>query len=50
MSKLCGFSSRIPCEMVEKLRELSDETRIAQSKLIIEALEDLFKKYDKPSK
>ena len=32
-------------ELIDKIKLLSDKTRIPQSRLIDEALEDLFKKY-----
>jgi hypothetical protein len=41
------FPSTIKKVNLDGLRELSDETRIPMSKLIDEALEDLFKKYNK---
>lgn len=39
------FSVKI--ELLEKLKKLSDETRIPQSRLVDEALEDLLKKHGK---
>ena len=47
MSKRVRFSSIINEELRDKLIQLSEETRIPQSKLLDEALEDLFKKYEK---
>lgn len=37
-------------EILRKFRELSDKTRIPQSKLLDEAIEDLLKKYEKGGK
>lgn len=37
----------VPEEQVEKLRELSRRTRIAQSEYLREAVDDLLTKYDK---
>ena len=42
-----NFSVSTTEEIKKKLKELSEETRINQSKLVQEALEDLFKKYNK---
>ncbi|CZR82701.1 TPA: ribbon-helix-helix domain-containing protein [Clostridioides difficile] len=39
------FSTSTKIELFEKLKNLSEQTRIPISKLIDEALEDLFKKY-----
>lgn len=41
------FSTTIDPELVNKLRELSKETRISMSKLLDEAIEDLINKYKK---
>lgn len=41
------FPSTIKQENLNLLRDLSDKSRIPMSKLIDEALEDLFKKHDK---
>lgn len=47
MSKRVVFSISASEEVKKKLKELSEETRINQSKLVEEALQDLFKKYNK---
>ena len=47
MSKRVVFSISASEEAKKKLKELSEETRINQSKLVEEALQDLFKKYNK---
>ncbi|HBE9438570.1 Ribbon-helix-helix domain [Clostridioides difficile] len=39
------FSSSTKPDLFEKLKQLSEQTRIPISKLIDEALEDLIKKY-----
>jgi predicted DNA-binding protein len=39
------YSTTIDKELLKKLRELSKKTRIDQSKLLDEAIEDLLKKY-----
>lgn len=44
------FPSTIKQTNLDGLRDLSDKTRIPMSKLIDEALEDLFKKYGKEDK
>jgi len=41
------YSTTIDNELLQKFIELTKETRISQSKLIDEALEDLLKKYNK---
>jgi predicted DNA-binding protein len=41
------FSSTLKTELSEKFKELSDQTRITQSKLLDEAIEDLLAKYEK---
>lgn len=41
------YTSTIAKENMEKLKELSEATRIAISKLMDEALEDLFDKHEK---
>ena len=38
-------TTSIKKELVETMKQLSEKTRIPQSKLYDEALEDLFKKY-----
>ena len=40
------FTTSIPKELKEELGKLSEYTRINQSKLIEEAIEDLLKKYE----
>ena len=41
------YSTKIDLLLKEKLIKLSEETRIPQSKLVDEALEDLLKKYNR---
>lgn len=41
------YSTKLEESNIEKLTKLSEITRIAQTKLLDEALEDLFKKYEK---
>lgn len=38
------YTSTIDADLVETLKDMSQKTRIPQSKLLDEALEDLFKK------
>lgn len=45
MSERIPYSSKIDRELRDKLIKLSETTRIPQSKLVDEALEDLFAKY-----
>jgi predicted DNA-binding protein len=40
------YATKIEEELKVKLKELSDKTRIPQSKLVDEAFEDLLKKYE----
>lgn len=47
MSERVPYATKIDHELRDKLTKLSETTRIPQSKLVDEALEDLFKKYDK---
>jgi len=47
MSELAMFSTKMDKSLIENLKKLSKETRIPQSKLATEAMEDLFKKYNK---
>lgn len=42
------FSNAIDKDLYEKFVELSKETRIPQSRLLDEAIEDLLKKKEKP--
>lgn len=41
------YSTTIDKELLIKFKELSEETRIASTKLLDEAIEDLLKKYKK---
>lgn len=41
------LGSAVKTEYAEKLKELSEETMVAQSKLLDKALELLFKEYEK---
>ena len=41
------FATKIDSDTKDKLQELSQQTRIPQSRLVDEALEDLLKKYEK---
>jgi predicted transcriptional regulator len=50
MSERVPYATKIDSELRDKLAELSKVTRIPQSKLVDEALEDLVKKYEKESK
>lgn len=45
MSERVPYSTKIDSDLKEKLVKLSEQTRIPQSKLLDEALSDLFKKY-----
>jgi len=47
MSERAPYATKIDAELKEKLIKLSESTRIPQSKLVDEALEDLFAKYEK---
>lgn len=40
------YTSYLPKEMVDELKELSDKTRVPQAKLIEEAVQDLLEKYN----
>ena len=42
-----SYATKIDSNLKEKLINLSKDTRIPQSKLIDEAIEDLLKKHDK---
>lgn len=44
------YTTTIGKEIIKKFKDLSAATRIPQSKLMDEALEDLLKKYEKESK
>lgn len=46
MSERVQYATKIDKELKDKLLLLSTVTRIPQSKLVDEALEDLFSKYD----
>lgn len=39
------YTNSIDKELLRKLKELADKTRIPQSRLVDEALEDLIRKY-----
>jgi hypothetical protein len=41
------FSSTLKLELADKFKGLSEKTRITQSKLLDEAIEDLLAKYEK---
>jgi predicted DNA-binding protein len=41
------YTFYLPIELVEELKKLSSQTRIPMTKFIIEAIEDLLKKYEK---
>lgn len=45
MSERAPYATKIDAGLKEKLIKLSEATRIPQSKLVDEALEDLMKKY-----
>jgi predicted transcriptional regulator len=47
MSERVPYATKIDRELRDKLVKLSELTRIPQSKLVDEALSDLFKKYEK---
>lgn len=47
MSERVPYATKVDRELRDKLTKLSEMTRIPQSKLVDEALEDLFKKYEK---
>ena len=49
-SKRTPYATKILKEYKELMQELSAETRIPQSKLLDEAIEDLLKKYGKIKK
>jgi predicted DNA-binding protein len=40
------YATKIKEDLRDKLKELSDQTRIPQSKYLDEAIEDLLKKYN----
>jgi len=44
------YTTSLDNELVEKLKKLSEKTKIAQSKLLDEAIELVLKKYGKPDK
>lgn len=50
MSERVQYSTKIDSELKTKLIALSVSSRIPQSKLIDEAVEDLLKKYEKEKK
>lgn len=41
------YTFYLPIELIEDLKELSKKTRIPMTKFVIEAIEDLLKKYKK---
>lgn len=45
MGNRVPFATKIDSEIKNRFQELSKETRIPQSKLVDEALEDLIRKY-----
>lgn len=47
MSERVPYATKVDRELRDKLIELATTTRIPQSKLVDEALADLFKKYEK---
>ena len=47
MSARIAYGTKLDKELKEGLQKLSEETRITQSKLLDEAIEDLLKKYEK---
>ncbi|MEI4615540.1 ribbon-helix-helix domain-containing protein [Bacillus cereus] len=44
------FSSTLDKEINEKFQQLTEKTRINKSKLLDEAIRDLVKKYENPTK
>lgn len=50
MSERVPYATKVDRELRDKLVALATSTRIPQSKLVDEALEDLLKKYEKESK
>jgi len=44
------YTTSIENEVVEKFKEVSERTRIPQSKLVEEAMKYIIKKYGKPDK
>lgn len=40
------YTSYLPKELVDAMKELSDKTRVPQAKLLEEAVEDLLEKYN----
>jgi predicted DNA-binding protein len=47
LKKRIPFASTISIQLSEKFKALSEQTRITQSKLLDEAIEDLLAKYEK---
>ena len=47
MSARIAYGTKLDKTLKEGLQKLSEETRIPQSKLLDEAIEDLLKKYEK---
>jgi len=50
MSERVPYATKVDSELRDKLVHLAIKTRIPQSKLVDEALADLFKKYEKELK
>lgn len=48
MGKL-RFTTYVTQDAYDKLKQLSDETRVPLARYIQEAIEDLLKKYEKPA-
>lgn len=44
------FTTYVKEETLNKLKQLSEETRVPQAQYVQEALEDLIKKYPRPTK
>jgi hypothetical protein len=41
------YTTTLDLGLIKKIKELSDKTRVPQSKLLDEAIEDLLRKYEK---
>jgi predicted transcriptional regulator len=50
MGERVAFATKIDSDIKTKIQELSKVTRIPQSKLVDEALDDLLKKYESNKK
>jgi hypothetical protein len=44
------YTNTIDIKLLESLKELSQQTRIPESRLLDEAIHDLLKKYEAPTK